>query len=413
MDFATRAIHVGQEADPATGATIVPIYATSTYTQDEVLVHKGYDYSRSVNPTRNALQEQLAALEGADHGFAFASGLAATTAVLSLLSPGDHAIVCDDLYGGTYRLFSKVYAKYGIEFTYLDLSDVEAARAAIKPNTKLFWIETPTNPLMKLVDIRALVALRTAGQIVVVDNTFASPYFQSPLALGADVVVHSTTKYIGGHSDVVGGAVLTSDDAIAESVKFHQNAMGGVPGPFDAFLTLRGAKTLAVRMKEHERNAHAVATFLEEHDDIASVYYPGLPSHPQHELAKRQMHGFGGMVSFKLRGPESRAFEFVKHTKLFSLAESLGGVESLICHPGKMTHASIPKDERDRRGFTDSLLRLSVGIESARDLIADLCHALEATHELAGVGASAKDDLSGLPDAERIPVTQAAGAPTY
>ncbi len=384
MDFATRAIHAGQDADPATGATIVPIYATSTYTLDEIGVTRGFDYSRTVNPTRVALEQQLAALENAKHCSAFASGMAATAATLNLLSAGDHVVVGDDLYGGTYRLFSKVLTRYGLEFSYVDMRDLGAVRAAIRPNTKLFWLETPTNPLLQLVDIAAVVALRRPGQLVVVDNTFASPYFQSPLALGADVVVHSTTKYIGGHSDVIGGAVLTDDDAIAESIKFHQNAVGGVPGPFDAFLTMRGAKTLALRMKEHERNAHAVATFLDERDDVAEVYYPGLPSHPQHELAKRQMHGFGGMVSFKLRGPDSRAFEFVKHTQLFSLAESLGGVESLICHPASMTHGSIPKPERERRGITDGLLRLSVGIESARDLIADLRNALDATLQLAG-----------------------------
>lgn len=383
MDFATRAIHAGQEPDPTTGATIVPIYATSTYTQSEVGVHKGFDYSRTINPTRLALERQLAALEDAKHGFAFASGMAATSTVLNLVSAGDHVIVSDDLYGGTYRLFSKVLARYGIAFDYVDLSDLDAVRAAIRPNTKLFWIETPTNPLLKLVDINAIVALRKPGQLVAVDNTFATPYLQSPLALGADLAVHSTTKYIGGHSDVVGGAVLTNDDALAESLKFHQNAVGGVPGPFDCYLTMRGAKTLAVRMREHERNARAVAAFLEARNDVARVYYPGLASHPQHELAKRQMRGFGGMVSFTLRGPESRALEFAKRVKLFSLAESLGGVESLLCHPARMTHGSIPKDERERRGVTDGLLRLSVGIEGEADLIDDLRAALDATRELA------------------------------
>jgi cystathionine gamma-synthase/cystathionine gamma-lyase len=383
MDFATRAIHAGQEADPTTGATIVPIYATSTYTLDEVGVTKGFDYSRTINPTRLALERQLAALEGGTHGYAFGSGMAATSAVMNLLSSGDHVVVGDDLYGGTYRLFSKVLVRYGLEFSYVDMTDLAAVRAAIRPNTKLFWLETPTNPLLKLVDIAAIVALRQPGQIVAVDNTFASPYFQSPLALGADVVVHSTTKYIGGHSDVVGGVAITSDDALAEVIKFHQNAVGGVPGPFDTFLTMRGAKTLALRMREHERNAIAVAGFLAERDDVATVLYPGLPSHPQHELAKRQMRGFGGMVSFTLRGPESRALEFAKHTHLFSLAESLGGVESLLCHPARMTHGSIPKEERERRGVTDGLLRLSVGIEGIDDLIADLRGALDATRALA------------------------------
>jgi cystathionine beta-lyase/cystathionine gamma-synthase len=355
MDFATRAIHAGQDADPTTGATIVPIYATSTYTQEGVGEHKGFDYSRTINPTRLALERQLAALEDAAYGYAFSSGMAAESAVMNLLSAGDHAVVTDDLYGGTYRLFSKVLIRYGITFDYVDMSDLAAVRAAIKPNTKLFWLETPTNPLLKLIDIAAI----------------------------ADVVVHSTTKYIGGHSDVVGGAVLTNDAAIAQTVKFHQNAVGGVPGPFDAFLTLRGAKTLALRMREHERNAHAIATFLEERDDVSRVYYPGLPSHPQHALAQRQMRGFGGMVSMTLRGPQSRALAFAKRTKLFSLAESLGGVESLICHPARMTHGSIPKEERERRGITDGLLRLSVGIESAPDLIADLRAALDATLDLA------------------------------
>ena len=383
MNFSTRAIHVGQEADPTTGATIVPVYQTSTYTQTSVGEHKGFDYSRTVNPTRVALEQQLASLEEAEFGSAFSSGMAATAAVLNLLSAGDHAIVTDDLYGGTYRLFTKVLTRYGLEFTYVDMSDLAAVRAAVKPNTKLFWIETPTNPLLKLVDIAAIAKMKTDGQVVVVDNTFASPYFQAPLALGADVVVHSTTKYIGGHSDVVGGAALTSNKDIHESIKFHQNAVGGVPGPMDAWLTMRGAKTLAIRMREHEANAKAVAAFLEGRDDVARVFYPGLASHPQHELAKKQMRGFGGMVSFTLRGPESRALEFAKHTKLFSLAESLGGVESLLCHPARMTHGSIPKEERERRGITDGLLRLSVGIEGIDDLIGDLTHALDTTVSLA------------------------------
>jgi len=382
MEFSTRAIHAGQDADPTTGATIVPVYQTSTYTQSAVGEHQGYDYSRTVNPTRTALEAQLAALEDAAYGSAFASGMAATSAVLNLLSAGDHAIVTDDLYGGTYRLFSKVLVRYGIAFTYVDMSDVAAVRAAIRPNTKLLWVETPTNPLLKLVDIAAMAGLKPAGAVLVVDNTFASPYFQSPLALGADVVIHSTTKYIGGHSDVVGGAALTNDREIYDTIKFHQNAVGGVPGPMDAWLTMRGAKTLALRMREHAANAEQVAAFLESRDDVARVYYPGLASHPQHELARRQMRGYSGMVSFTLRGPESRALEFAKHTKLFSLAESLGGVESLICHPARMTHGSIPKEDRERRGITDGLLRLSVGIEAATDLIADLTHALETTVRL-------------------------------
>jgi cystathionine beta-lyase/cystathionine gamma-synthase len=405
MDFATRAIHAGQDPDPTTGATIVPIYATSTFTQSAVGDHKGYDYARTANPTRSALETQLAALEDARYASAFGSGMAATSAVMNLLSAGDHVVVTEDLYGGTYRLFSRVLTRYGLTFSYVDMTDPDKVRAAMTPATKLIWIETPTNPLLRIIDIAAVVALRRPGQVVAVDNTFATPYFQSPLALGADVVVHSTTKYIGGHSDVVGGVAITNDAALADTIKFHQNAVGGVPGPFDAFLTSRGAKTLAVRMREHAHNAHAVATFLEERDDVASVAYPGLASHPQHDLALRQMRGFGGMVSFTLRGPESRALELAKRTKLFSLAESLGGVESLITHPARMTHGSIPKEDRERRGVTDGLLRLSVGLESAHDLIADLRQALDATRSLAD---------ADLVDAatSSIPATQGAGAPT-
>jgi cystathionine beta-lyase/cystathionine gamma-synthase len=379
MKFSTKAIHVGQGADPTTGATIVPIYQTSTFTQTRVGEHKGYDYARTANPTRSALEAQLASLENGAFGVAFASGVAATSAVVNLLSAGDHVIVGDDLYGGTYRLFSRVYARYGLEFTYVDMSDLAAVRAAVKPNTKLFWLETPTNPLLKLVDIAAICALRAPGQLVAVDNTFASPYFQQPLALGADIVVHSTTKYIGGHSDAVGGIAITNDPAIHDVLKFHQNAVGGVPSPNDAWLTMRGAKTLAIRMREHEHNARLVAAFLEANDEVEKVYYPGLASHPQHALATRQMSGFGGMVSFVLTGPQERALDFAHRMQYFSLAESLGGVESLICHPARMTHGSIPKEERERRGITDGLLRLSVGIEDADDLIADLKSAIEAT----------------------------------
>ncbi len=384
MKFSTKAIHAGQDADPATGATIVPIYQTSTYTQTAVGEHRGFDYSRTVNPTRMALERQLAALENAQFGSAFASGMAATAAVLNALSSGDHVIVTDDLYGGTYRLFSRVLERYGLEFSYVDMAGIEAVREAIKPNTRMFWLETPTNPLLKIIDIRAVSALRSSLRreaIVVVDNTFASPYFQQPLSLGADVVVHSTTKYIGGHSDVVGGAALTSNSDLHEVLKFHQNAVGGVPGPHDAWLTMRGAKTLALRMRRHAENAQAVAQFLEAHDEVAQVYYPGLPSHPQHELARSQMSGFGGMLSFTLRGPAQRALEFAKSMQYVSLAESLGGVESLICHPARMTHGSIPKDERERRGVTDGLLRLSVGIEDIEDLLDDLQQALQRTRE--------------------------------
>lgn len=375
MKFSTKAIHAGQGADPTTGATIVPIYQTSTYTQDAVGVHKGFDYSRTANPTRRALETQLAALEGAEFGCAFSSGVAATAAVVGQLSSGDHVIVSDDLYGGTYRLFSNVYGRYGLEFTYIDMTDLDTLRKAIRPSTKMLWIETPTNPMLHLVDIRAAVAA-APGLIVAVDNTFATPYFQQPLELGATVVVHSTTKYIGGHSDVVGGAAVTNDKALHDAIKFQQNSAGGVPGPQDAFLVMRGAKTLAVRMREHAKNAQAVAEFLVSHPEIDRVYYPGLPSHPQHELAKRQMSGFGGMVSFTLKGDDARALAFPNKLKYFSLAESLGGVESLICHPARMTHGSIPKEERERRGLTDRLLRLSVGIEDSEDLIEDLRSAL-------------------------------------
>ncbi len=383
MDFSTRAIHAGQGADPATGATIVPIYQTSTYTQDGVGENKGFDYSRTINPTRVALEAQLAALEEARFCSAFASGMAATSAVMNVLSAGDHIVVGNDLYGGTYRLFSKVLVRYGLTFTYVDMTDLAATRAAVQPNTKLLWIETPTNPLLQLVDIAAVAALRPRGAIVTVDNTFATPYWQSPLALGADVVVHSTTKYIGGHSDVVGGAALTNVPEIAETIRFHQNAVGGVPGPMDAWLTMRGAKTLAIRMRAHEENARAIADFLAMRDDVATVNYPGLTTHPQHELGQRQMRGFGGMLSFTLRGAAGRALQFVKQTKLFSLAESLGGVESLISVPARMTHGSIPKEERERRGVTDGLVRLSVGIEGKDDLIDDLRAALDATRDLA------------------------------
>jgi cystathionine gamma-lyase len=379
MKFSTKAIHVGQDPDPTTGATIVPIYQTSTYTQTGVGEHKGFDYSRTVNPTRLALEAQLASLENASFGTAFASGVAATAAILNVLSAGDHAIVTDDLYGGTYRLFSQVLSRYGLEFTYVDCTNLDAVRAAMRPNTKLFWLETPTNPLLKLIDIRAICALRKPGQIVVVDNTFATPYFQQPIGLGADISMHSTTKYIGGHSDVIGGIAITNDSRLHELLKFHQNTLGAIPSPNDAWLTMRGAKTLALRMREHAHNAQRVAEFLEAHPEVARVYYPGLSSHPQHDLAKRQMTGYAGMVSFVLNGPQERALDFARRTKLFSLAESLGGVESLISHPARMTHGSIPKEKREALGVTDALLRLSVGIEDIDDLIEDLRTALEAT----------------------------------
>ena len=378
MRFATRAIHVGQEPDPATGATITPIYQTSTYTQEAPGKHKGYEYSRTANPTRSALEECVAALEGADYGLAFASGLAATVATMSLLSPGDHVVAGNDLYGGTYRLFEKVLPRTGgLEFTYADTTDPKAVERALRPETRLLWIETPPNPMLTLSDIAGLSEMaHRRGAIVVVDNTFASPYFQNPLALGADIVVHSTTKYMGGHSDVVGGAVVTSNEGFYEEIKFYQNAAGGVPGPFDSWIVLRGLKTLAVRMRQHEENALAVAKFLQDHPEVETVNYPGLPSHPQHELAKRQMSGFSGMVSFTLKGGAEAAYAAVQKTRVFSFAESLGGVESLITHPATMTHAAIPREQREARGVTDGLMRLSVGIEDKEDLIADLDRAI-------------------------------------
>jgi len=380
MKFATRAIHIGQEADPTTGATIVPIYQTSTYTQEAPGQHKGYEYSRTGNPTRAALEECVAALEGGEYGLAFASGLAATTAVMSLLSPGDHVVAGDDLYGGSYRLFDKVLQKSnGLDFTFVDTTDPEAVEKALRPETKLLWIETPTNPMLTLSDIQTLSDMaHERGAIVAVDNTFASPYFQQPLSLGADIVVHSTTKYMGGHSDVVGGATATSDTDLQERLAFYQNAAGAVPGPFDSWMVMRGLKTLAVRMRQHESNALAIAEFLQSHEQVATVNYPGLPSHPQHELAKKQMTGFSGMVSFTLKGGTEAAYAAVQKTELFSFAESLGGVESLITHPATMTHAAIPKESREARGVTDGLLRLSVGIEDVEDLIADLDSAISA-----------------------------------
>lgn len=378
MKFATRAIHVGQAPDPATGATIVPIYQTSTYTQEAPGLHKGYEYSRTGNPTRTALEECVAALEGAEHGLAFASGLAATTAVMSLLSPGDHVVAGDDLYGGSYRLFDKVLQKSnGLDFTFVDTTDPGSVEEVLRPETKMLWIETPTNPMLTLSDIALLSKMaHERGAIVAVDNTFASPYFQQPLSLGADIVVHSTTKYMGGHSDVVGGTAVTSDGDLHERMAFYQNAAGGVPGPFDSWIVLRGLKTLAVRMRQHEVNALAVAKFLQDHPQVETVNYPGLPTHPQHDLAKKQMGGFSGMVSFTLRGGAEAAYAAVQKTQVFHFAESLGGVESLITHPATMTHAAIPKEQREARGVTDGLLRLSVGIEDAEDLVADLDQAI-------------------------------------
>jgi len=377
--FATRAIHVGQAPDPATGAVIVPIYQTSTYAQSEVGVHKGFDYSRTANPTRAALEACLASLDGGRYGLAFASGMAAEDTMLHLFEAGDHVVVCDDVYGGTFRLFHRVLERVGLRFSFVDATRTENVEAAIEDRTRLIWLESPTNPLLKLVDIQAVAELAHARDIVVaVDNTFASPYCQQPLALGADVVHYSTTKYLGGHSDVVGGALITSRDDLYERLKFLQNAVGGVPGAFDSWLVLRGLKTLAVRMRQHTANATAVACWLEQHPRVKRVYYPGLPSHAQHSLAKRQMAGgCGGMLSFEVSGGVEAAREVARRTELFTLAESLGGVESLIELPALMTHASLPAERRAEIGIDDGLIRLSVGIEESDDLITDLQQALD------------------------------------
>ncbi len=377
MQFETRAIHDGQEVDSTTGAVITPVYQTSTYRQDGIGKHRGYEYSRTGNPTRHALEEALASLEGGRYGLAFASGVAATTAVLQLLRPGDHLVAGDDLYGGTYRLLEKVYRPWGLHLDYADVTDPASFAAVIKPNTRMVWVETPTNPLLKIADIAGLAAItRNAGALLVVDNTFASPYFQRPLELGAHIVVHSTTKYLAGHSDLVGGGVVTSNDEEYQEIQFYQNAAGAVPGPWDCWLTLRGIKTLAVRMREHERNAIHLARLLEKHPKVEKIYYPGLPSHPQHKLARHQMSGFGGMIGIEIAGGYSAVEKFVARLKLFQLAESLGGVESLVCYPPKMTHSALASAECERRGIRDNLIRLSVGIEHVSDLEADLRAAL-------------------------------------
>lgn len=378
MYFETRAIHDGQAPDPRTGAVTIPVYQTSTYQQDAIGEPRlGFEYSRTGNPTRQALETALATLEGGTHGLAFSSGVAASTAVLSTLRPGDHVIAGDDLYGGTYRLFEKVYRPWGLVIDYVDSTQPESFRQALRPTTKVIWVETPTNPLLKLVDIAAVAQIaHQGGAKLVVDNTFVSPYFQQPLNLGADVVVHSTTKYLGGHSDVIGGAVITRDTALWETIKFYQNAAGAVPGPWDAWLVLRGIKTLAIRMREHAHNALALAELLEQHPKVERVYYPGLVSHPQHSLATRQMSGFGGMISLELKGGVSAVNTFVARTQLFVLGESLGGVESLVCYPARMTHAALGPEVRAQRGIRDNLLRLSVGIEHLRDLTDDLLNAL-------------------------------------
>jgi cystathionine gamma-lyase len=380
LAFATRTIHAGQHFDPSTGAVMVPIYATSTYAQESPGVHKGYEYSRSQNPTRMAFERCVADLESGTAGFAFASGLAAIGTILELLTSGDHVIATEDLYGGSYRLFHRVRERSaGLSFSFIDLSDLKAVESAIRPNTRMIWVETPTNPLLRLVDLAAIAEIaKRRGIIAVADNTFASPYVQRPLELGFDIVMHSTTKYLNGHSDMIGGAAIVGDNReIADQLKFLQNAVGGISGPFDSFLALRGLKTLALRMERHCDNALKVARWLEANADVSRVIYPGLESHPQHALAQRQMHGFGGVVTAILKRDLSGTKRFLERCKLFALAESLGGVESLIEHPAIMTHASIPADQRDRIGISDALVRLSVGVEDADDLIADLAQALK------------------------------------
>jgi cystathionine gamma-lyase len=377
LGIGTRAIHAGQSPDPTTGAIMTPVFLTSTYVQESPGKHTGYEYSRTGNPTRTALQDCAAALEGARHGIAFASGCAATTTLMQTLSQGDHVICGDDVYGGTFRLFDQICTRWGLRFDFVDLTDPDAVLRATLPETKLVWMETPTNPLLKLSDIAAISErCRAKGLKLIVDNTFMSPIFQNPLALGADVVVHSTTKYLNGHSDVVGGVIMTNDDAIAEELCYLQNAVGAVPGPLDCFLTLRGLKTLHVRMARHASNAMTLASWLSEHPAIESVTYPGLESHPQHELAARQMSGFGGMITCVVRGGLEPTRRVLERTQLFALAESLGGVESLIEHPAIMTHASVPLAQREALGISDGLIRLSVGIEDVTDLQRDLDQAL-------------------------------------
>lgn len=384
--FETRAIHAGQNADPTTGAVITPIYQTSTYAQEGIGNFKGYEYSRTGNPTRTALQDALASLEGGAWGLAYASGLAATQNIAYLLRPGDHVLLSNDTYGGTFRLFDKVLRHYGIEMTLADLSNLDEASGALQDTTKMVWVETPTNPYLRIVDIAGWAeVLKNRDTRLVVDNTFASPYLQQPLSLGADLVLHSTTKYIGGHSDVIGGAVIGNDEEVRETLAFYQNAAGAVPGPFDSWLTLRGIRTLGVRMDRHSENATKVAEWLTGQDPVETVYYPGLPSHPNHEIAAKQMKAFSGMVSFTVKGGFEVAAKIVESTKVFTLAESLGGVESLIEHPGKMTHASVAGTGAE---VEDSLIRLSVGIEHVDDQIADLEQALSVATRRQLVGAT-------------------------
>jgi cystathionine gamma-lyase len=377
FEFETRTIHAGQAPDPGTGAIMTPLFLTSTFVQSAPGIHQGFDYSRSGNPTRRAYENCVANLESARFGFAMASGCVGTATIVHLLSAGDHVVACDDMYGGSYRLFERVFARQGIEFSYADLTDMNNLTKALKANTRLVWIETPSNPLLKLVDIAAAAEIaHEAGALLAVDNTFASPYFQRPLERGADVVLHSTTKYINGHSDLVGGVVITDNEDLAEQLKFLANALGGVQSTFDSYLCLRSLKTLAVRMKAHEANGFAVARFLEAHKKIEAVRFTGLPSHPQYDLAKRQMSGHGGMLTCNVRGGLAATRKFLESVRVFALAESLGGVESLIEHPAIMTHASLPADVRESLGIGDNLVRLSVGIEAQNDLLRDLDRAL-------------------------------------
>lgn len=376
--FGTLAVHAGQKPDPSTGAIMTPIYQSSTYVQEAPGVHQGHEYSRVTNPTRSALEGNLAALEGARNAISFASGVAAIDAILKSLRPGDHIVATNDLYGGTIRIFNQVFAPFGLEFSYVDMTDVDAVEAVLRPNTKMIWVETPTNPLLRIVDIAAICDLAVGRDITVaVDNTFASPYLQQPLSLGADLVMHSTTKYIGGHSDVIGGVVCTNDDQWNESLRFQIKCTGAAPGPMDTFLTLRGTKTLHIRMQRHCENARRIAAYLDEHPKVIKVHYPGLASNPGHGIARRQMKDFGGMVSFSLKDDsQEKAHHVLTSTRVFALAESLGGVESLIEHPATMTHASVPAEVRKKAGLHDSLIRLSVGIEESEDLIVDLDEAL-------------------------------------
>lgn len=378
MSIATDCIHAGQEPEDVTGAVTVPIFQTSTYVQPELGRHKGFEYARTQNPTRFALERNLAALEKGKHGHCFASGMAAIDCTMRLLDGGDHVIAGENMYGGSFRLFDKVLRRFGLEFTYVDTSNAENVRAAIRPNTKMLYLETPTNPMMTISDIAACVdAVKGRGILTVVDNTFMSPYFQRPIELGADVVVHSTTKYLNGHSDSVGGVVVTTTDELGQKIGFLQNAAGAILSPFDSFLVTRGVKTLAVRMRQHDENGREIAAWLASQPKIVKVYYPGLPGHPQHELAKRQMSGFGGMISFEL-GSYEKAKAFLDRVRLCSLGESLGGVETLISHPVSMTHGSVPQETRERLGITPGLVRISVGIEDVDDLKADLANAIAA-----------------------------------